>query len=80
MKVSKAKEELDELGKDNNELVEAVKKCEMDNEVHSRKEQSHKYLIDEISKRESSLSNKRDTLKSEDFKLIEIGDYQKAPR
>jgi exonuclease SbcC len=75
--ISKGEAELDKLGKYNNELVDAVNKCEMDCEMHSRKEQSHKYLAEAISKQESSLSNKRDSLKSEDGKLAEIDNHKK---
>lgn len=75
--ISKAKAELDELEKKERELGVAVQKSEMDNEIHSRKEQSHKHLAEEIFKLESSLSRKKNELKSEDCKLAEIDDRKK---
>ncbi len=77
MKISNATVELDELKKKERELDGAVQKSEMDNELHSRKEQSNKRLAEKISEQEASLSKKRDDLKSEDRKLVEIDDHKK---
>lgn len=77
MKISKVKTELDDLEKTERELAGVIQKSEMENETHSRKEQSHNHLAGEISKMESSISKKRDDLKSEDSRLAEIENHRK---
>lgn len=77
MKISKVKTELDDLEKKERELAGVVQKSEMDNETHSRKEQSHNHLAGEISNMESSISKKKDDLKSEDSRLVEIDNHRK---
>lgn len=76
-KISKVRTELDEFEKKEKELEVAVQKSEMDSEIHSRKEQSHNHLSGEILKMESSLSKKRDELKSESSRLAEIDAHRK---
>jgi len=77
MKISKVKAELDDLEKKEKILAEVVQKSEIDNEMHSRKEQSHNHLAGEIFKLDASLLKKREDLKSENSRLAEIDDLKK---
>ncbi len=76
-KINTVRTELDGLEKIERELNSAVQKCEMEIELHSKKEQSNKRLLEKILAHESSLSKKRDDLKHEDVKLFEIDNHKK---
>lgn len=64
--------ELDALMKKENESARIVLQGENDCEMHSKKEQSHKHLADEISRDELSASKNREQLKKENSRLAEI--------
>ena len=76
-KISKVRTELDEFEKKERELEVTVQKCEMDSEIHSRKEQSHNHLSGEMLKMQSSLSKKKDEFKFESSRLAEIDAHRK---
>jgi len=71
-KFSIASAELDALEKIENESASIVLRSETECEMHSKKEQLHKHLADEISRDELSASKNREQLKKENSRLAEI--------
>jgi exonuclease SbcC len=76
-KISIAGAELDELENNEKNLTGIVQQSEMDCEMHSKKQQSHKHMADEIAKLELSASKRREQLKSENSRLAEIDGLKK---
>ena len=71
-KISIASAELDAFMKKEKDSASIVLQSETECEIHSKKEQSHKHLADEISRDEHLASKRKEQLKKENSRLAEI--------